>query len=146
MSRSTMGWRNWLLAVVGLAVVGNILWKLSPWAFGVFAAIVAFVAVRTLNERRRAQKLGYWFEHLSPGQLRGKADEIAVVYHEGDNQLVFNGIQRRRPNRNLIYVPHAEEWDAAMEPWAKGRRSEIVERLRGEKIMEAHDIVDRQKP
>lgn len=125
-----------------LAVVANALWKLSPWAFGVFAAVAASVAIRTLIERRRAQKLGYWVEHLSPGQLRGGDNEIAVVYHEGDNEIAFSGIERCRPNRSLIYVPGAEVWDTTAASWASGRRSEILGRFLEDRIVKRHEIVE----
>jgi hypothetical protein len=137
-----MGWRNWALAVVILAVVANALWKLSPWAFGVFVAVAASVAIHTLIEHRRARKLGYSIEHLSPGQLRGGENEIAVVYHEGDNEIVFSGIERSRPNRTLIYVPGPKQWDTAVESWARGRRSEIVGRLLKDRIVKRHEIVE----
>ncbi len=146
MPRSSMGWGNWALAALILAVVANGLWRLSPWAFGIFAVVAALVAGHTIVQRHRAHKLGYWVEHLSPGQLRAGEDEIAVIYHEGQNQIVFSGIERRRPDRNLIHVPGAKVWDATVESWARGRRSEIVGRiLNDNKIANRHDIVESEK-
>lgn len=91
---------------------------------GVFESFSHFIAA-TIRARRRDWRI----EPLGPAQLRGEDDEIAVVYHEGHRSLWFGGTRGGRGARDRLIVPSREAWDAAVEPWARGRRAEILERL-----------------
>jgi hypothetical protein len=96
----------------------------------VLAWVAAYMGAR-VTRRARARR-GWWVEPLSAAQLRGAQDEIAVVYHEGGRSLWFGGTRGGRGARDRLVVPGREAWDAEVEPWARGRRDEILERLAGD--------------
>jgi len=116
------------------------------WAealIGVLASLALIVAA-TMRARRGSH--GWRVEPLGAGQLRGDPDEVAVVYHENGEQLWFGGRRRGRGQRDVLEVPSREAWDAAVEPWARGRRAEILERVRGNAYVRRRvELVDQER-
>jgi hypothetical protein len=53
-----------------------------------------------------------------------------VIYWEGDRGFMFDGGWGVDPP--VTYVPDAASWDAFVPEWMRGRREEIVGRLRAE--------------
>ncbi|MGD0808716.1 MAG: hypothetical protein ABSA91_03300 [Acidimicrobiales bacterium] len=51
-----------------------------------------------------------------------------VIYWEGDRGFVFDGGWGVSPP--VTYVPTPELWDEVVPSWMKGRRDEVVARLR----------------
>jgi hypothetical protein len=142
MSRQALGWRNWALLASLCAFVASALWWWSTWAAGAFAAVCVATACCVYSVQRRTIKSEFWVEYLSPARLRGGSKQFAIVYHEGVREIAFNGLVRCPPERDLLYFPPAEAWPAAVEAWARERRSEILERLREDAIVRRCDMVE----
>jgi hypothetical protein len=53
-----------------------------------------------------------------------------VIYWESDRGFVFDGGWGVDPP--VTYVPDSDAWDRVMPPWLRGRRDQVVERLRAE--------------
>ena len=52
-----------------------------------------------------------------------------IVYIEGDNRIEFQ-IDPGLKSPSIIHFPGRERWDTDLPVWARGRRDEIVERIR----------------
>ncbi|MBM3977319.1 MAG: hypothetical protein FJ299_10055 [Planctomycetes bacterium] len=144
MSPTPLGWRGWTLLAVMCAFVTKALWQWSAWAAGAFAVVCAAGALSVYAAQRRARRRGYWIEYLSPNQVRGGSEQFAIVYHEGEQEIWFNGLVRSPRERDLLHFPGAEAWTAAVDAWARERRSEILERLREDAIVRRCDLVERE--
>ncbi len=72
---------------------------------------------------------GYWIEHVSASVLQAEEGDFGVVYHEGSRQLMFLGVRRPEPDVDILFVPPETSWASRVEPWARSRRAEIVDRL-----------------
>jgi len=142
MKRRSFDWRGWLFWTWMAAIVGAGLWRLSPIAFAVGAAAALAIAAKIFLERRRRRLRGYWVEYLPPAIVRAGEHKFAIVYHEGSKTLFFSGLQRPSPARSLLVIPGEERWDSTVEPWARGRRDLIVERLQEDWTVQRCEIVD----
>jgi hypothetical protein len=133
---------NTLLILWGGGVLAFAAWKLSPWALAVLALLVVAILVAVALGRLRRRLRGYWVEYVSPGVLRSREDEFALVYHEGDHKLLLTGLHRRKPQRGTLYIPSGASWSKGVEPWAEGRRDEIVSRVLLDRIARRCDVKD----
>lgn len=86
-------------------------------------AILGFV-VLTLRRLR-----GYWIEHASLSFLQAEEGDFAVVYHEGSRELMFLGVERPKSEVDVLFVPPETSWTSRVEPWARSRRAQILDRL-----------------
>jgi hypothetical protein len=123
----------------GTGVVAWGLWQLSRLAFALVFGPAIVIVMRALFNRRQRRLRGYWIEYVSPGLLRAGEDEFGIVYHEGSEKLSFHGVQRPKPDRDLLFIP-GESWDRTVETWARGRRDLIVERLQADPIVKRCEI------
>jgi len=96
-------------------------------------AVAIGILVKVLLNRRERRLRGYWVEYVSPAVVRAGEHEFAIVYHEGSEKLFLYGVERPQPERNLLYIP-GDDWDGTVEPWARGRRDLIVDRLKADPI------------
>jgi hypothetical protein len=135
------GWGNWLLIGWGVGIVAYGLWQWSRVAFALFLGAVIIIAIRVLLNRRKRRLRGYWVEYVSPGLLRAGENEFGIVYHEGPEKLFFYGLERPKPDRNLLFIP-GEQWDSTVAAWARGRRDLIVERLQTDPIVKRCEIAE----
>lgn len=142
MSRNSVGLSGWFFGIFGFAMVGGLFWNWSPWAFGVFTALVLYFLTKMFIENRQARIRGYSVEYMSPYIYGGGENEGAIDYREGENWILFKTLERGKNDRDLVYVPSAKAWDEEMRPWAKGRRAEIVGRIAKDKIMRNRVIVE----
>lgn len=139
--RTFSDWLTWIAVAWGAGALGYGLWQWSRWAFtGVLAAVLG-LALAVLLAKRRQRLQGYWVEYISPAVLRATEGKLAIVYHEGMEKLVFYGEERPAPARDLLFVPR--DWDGTVEPWARGRRETILERLRAHRLAGRCEIVER---
>jgi hypothetical protein len=141
MAQRFSGWGSWLLMAWGAGVVAYALWQWSRVAFALFLGAAIVIATRILLNRRKRRLRGYWVEYVSPGLLRAGENEFGIVYHEGPERLFFYGIQRPKPDRNLLFIPR-EQWDSTVAAWARGRRDLIVERLQADPIVKRCEITE----
>ena len=95
----------------------------------------AFLWWQVLRTRRAIERQGFEVEYLSPGVLRGAEDEFAIAYHEGPNVVYFSGTVGRRGHRDQLVLPGTTAWDERVEPFARGRRDEIVGRIREDPLV-----------
>ena len=133
---------NWLLIGWDMGVVAYGLWQWSPVASALFLGAVIVIATRVLLDRRRRRLRGYWVEYVSPGLLRAREDEFAIIYHEGLEKLFFYGVYRPKPARNLLFIPTGDRWDDTVAAWARGRRDVIVERLQTDSIVKRCELAE----
>lgn len=108
-----------------------------PEARGLFIALAlltAGVAIFGMVVFALHRLRGYWIEYVSPGLLRNEDGDFAVVYHEGSRQLMLLGVQRPKPEADILFVPPEETWGRRVEPWARSRRAQIVDRLLHDRV------------
>ena len=141
MAQRSSGWGTWLLLAWGAGVLGYGLWQWSHLAFALALAVAIGIFVKVLLNRRQRRLRGYWVEYVSPAVVRAGEHEFAIVYHEGPEKLYFYGLERPQLEQNLLYVP-GDEWDEAVEPWARGRRELIVDRLKADPIVKHCALVE----
>lgn len=141
--RST-GLGTWLVIAWGFGAAGYGLWRLAPWALAVGAALVGAAVASVLFGRWRRKVRGYWVEHVSSNVVRAREGEFMIVYHEGEERLSFDGFERPRPERDVVRIPSPERWDSTVLPWARGRRAEIVARLRAHPVVKGCEIAEDQ--
>src|SRR6185437_13090230 len=55
-----------------------------------------------------------------------------VTYREGDNVLSLD-VDVMADGPDMVFVPSADAWDRTSPPFARGRRDDVVERLKGVK-------------
>jgi hypothetical protein len=103
--------------------------ELPSWLWILVAAAGLAAWLGALGARRNRTRRGWWVEPLSAARLRGADDEVALVYHEGERSLWLGGTWAGPGARERIHLPGAKDWDALVEPWARGRRAEILARL-----------------
>jgi hypothetical protein len=144
MAGDSSDWKSWLLVTWGVAILIYGLWQWTPWAVAVVAVTVGALALRIALNRRRRRIQGYWIEYVSSNVVRAREGEFAIVYHEGEGKIYFYGIERPRPSRDLLFIPGPSRWDGAVEPWARGRRAVIVERLLENPIVKRCELVEQE--
>jgi hypothetical protein len=137
---SLSDWVAWIAVGWGVGALGYGLWQWSRWAFAGVLAVVLGLALAVLLAKRRQRLRGYWVEYVSPNVLRAREGELAVVYHEGTEKLVLYGLERPAPARPLLLVPR--DWDGTVEPWARGRREVILERLRADRVAGQYEMAE----
>ena len=105
-----LGWdAGWLLVAVGLVTASFLVWGLVVFAL------------------HRVH--GYWVEYVSPGLLQAGDGGFGLVYHEGRHQLMLLGVRRPIPQPDVLFVPAEDTWVGRVEPWARSRRAQILDRL-----------------
>lgn len=92
-----------------------------------FLESIAHAIADTLRGRRDERR--WWVEPIAPEDLGKGPDAIALVYHEGDRQLWLHGVRGRDGALGRVDVPSREAWAGAVEPWARGRRDELLQRI-----------------
>jgi hypothetical protein len=138
--RTFSDWLTWIAIGGGAGSLGYGLWQWSRWAFAGVLAVGLGLVVAVFLARRRQRRRGFWVEYISPAVLRAAEGKLSIVYHEGMEKLVFYGEERPAPACHLLFVPH--DWDGTVEPWARGRREVILERLRAHRIAGRCEIVE----
>jgi hypothetical protein len=124
----------WLAGLVANGLARISIWLVWPWFLGVGALLV----LAWLDRRARSTR-GYWIEHLSPAVLRAGANDFAVVYHEGAEQMFFYG--HALPDGERLCVPAEEAWTDCAPAFARERRAEIVKRLLADAAVKRATIV-----
>jgi hypothetical protein len=119
-----------LLLLWSLAAVVHGLGRDARWLFIALALITAGVATAGLAVFVSRKIRGYWVEYVAPGRLREDDADFAVVYHEGSRELMLLGRKRPKPEADVLFVPPEGSWSSRVEPWALGRRAQILDRLR----------------
>lgn len=51
-----------------------------------------------------------------------------IIYWDGERGFVFDGGWGVEPS--VTYVPDEERWDQVVPTWLRGRRTEVIDRLR----------------
>lgn len=88
------------------------------------AALVVAAKVSLMRGNRRRARLGYW--------VGVSGSKRKVEYHEGAASLSLDFDLSGPGYPDTLYVPTEEEWDRSVPGWARGRRTEIMERIIGE--------------
>jgi hypothetical protein len=117
---------NPTLAQVVVFLVGIVAAGGGRWSFWVFAGEISFV------------RRGYQIRQLPPRQYwRSTPGPKACVYEEwipdaGIRRLPFvrEILTDGYPAPCLVLIPGAAAWDTSVPGWARGRRGEIIERIR----------------
>jgi hypothetical protein len=131
-SRPRIG--SWLLGLWAGGIVVRGLWLVSPWLAWCAIVVAAMIGLAFYAQTRRRRLRGYWVSYCAPGQLDAGLDDFAIEYCEGQNIQFFYGVLRKRPQRDLLFVPSSEDWDRLVSPWVRGRREEVVGRLMADRV------------
>lgn len=123
---------RWLLLAL-LALLTLPLARRFPLA--ALALLGAAALFGALRPRAATVRGGYHVEYVPPAVLRGGEDEFALAYHEGGRVTWFGGTVGGPGERDQLVLPSAEAWDERVEPFARGRRAEILERLRADPLV-----------
>jgi hypothetical protein len=109
----------WVL-LGAIILIANLLLPENRFVLG--AALLATVAVATplLREWLRRKREGFYVN------TKGNADGGDVIYNEDGKSLTFYFDRGAR----TIHIPSNRKWEEAMPEWAKGRKVEILERVR----------------
>ena len=89
---------------------------------------------------------GYWIEAVALGALRDDDEDFAVVYHEGSRKLMLLGRRRPGSEPDILFVPSEDSWNHRVEPWAWGRRDQILDRLRHDPVTGHCEILPASLP
>ncbi len=141
MSRLRWTLLEWFLFIYVLALIARGIWWVShlPPLGMIFVLLLSSPSAwgvwqfKTYEKRAEAQekRLGYRVLYLSPNILRMGIEEWAVEYREnGQSFLLYGKVVKKGPN--TLDVPSVEHWNESVPEWAKGRREEILRRVRAE--------------
>jgi hypothetical protein len=122
-----------LLALLAILVV-SVGRRFPLVALGVLGAVAAG-RWQLGRARVAAAQTGYQVEYVPPAVLRGGEDEFALAYHEGGRVTWFGGTLGGPGQRDQLVLPSAEAWDERVEPFARGRRDEILARIRADPLV-----------
>lgn len=133
--------RETLLIAWAATILGVAVWTWSRVLFGSLAALaVAGIAIFAWSRHRQSAR-AYWVEYVSPAMLRAGENDFAVVYHEREAYLFFEGVTE--PGGRRLTLPSASAWSDSVPAWARDRREAIVERVLGDKAVRGQRIVAR---
>lgn len=118
-----------LFLLWSMAALFQALWPDARWLLAGAILVTAVVALFGLALFALHRLRGYWIEYVSPGVLGEGDGGFALIYHEGRKQLTLLGLQRPRPEADVLFVPREDSWTARVEPWAQSRRAQILDRL-----------------
>jgi hypothetical protein len=135
--------RETLLIAWAATILGVAVWTWSRVLFGSLAALAIVGIAIFAWERRRRSAREYWVEYLSPAMVRAGENDFAVVYHEREAYLFFEGVTE--PGGRRLTVPSASAWSDRVPAWARDRRETILERVLGDKVVRAQGIVARDE-
>lgn len=92
------------------------------------------------KDEARMPHRGYRIEHVSSAFLQAEEGDFGVVYREGSRQLLFLGVQRPEPEADVLFVPSETAWASRVEPWARNRRAQILDRLLRDPLVQRCEI------
>lgn len=118
-----------LYLLLFFALGGGIISVVSRWPL-ILLALLLFCAVAILrfriNYRTHMNRKGYWVGH------EGR-DEIYYEekYRDAVRRMIIPGeMLVGGPIHRVIYVPNDAEWREKMPEWARGRKAEIMDRIK----------------
>jgi hypothetical protein len=109
----------WVLLGAIILII-NLLRPENRFVLGAALLVAVALATPLIREWLRRKREGFYVH------TKGNADGGDVIYHEDGKALTFYFVRGAR----TIYVPSNRKWEEGMPEWAKGRRVEIVERVR----------------
>ena len=110
-----------LLWATGISFVcASLYWLLQhPLALIAGLLLAGWLLWDWWREKKRREREGWWIEFGSDQGQRSY-----VTYYEGENTLEID------MHKGKLAVPSPIYWDSRMPRWARGRRDEIISRIR----------------
>jgi hypothetical protein len=134
MAHEKLSASGFLLLLWSMAALAHALDRDTQALFIALALITAGFAIAGLAIFAFHRLRGYWIEYVAPGALREDDGDFGVVYHEGSRELMLLGRQRPKPEADILFVPPDGSWSSQVEPWARSRRAQILDRLRHDPV------------
>lgn len=92
-----------------------------------YGSLILYIATRQIRSSLRLRRQGYRIRGHGPEMFR-----YEEMIDDGEIRQLKFGLGHLAGRKVGIYWPSNEAWQRDMPDWAKGRREEIYDRIRGE--------------